>query len=74
MGKGKNKIYLHYGVDFEIVEGSYKNNVAKGTASVTIRGISENGGLYGGTKTIKFKIGKRTLDEWFWWVDLLVHR
>jgi len=52
---------LVYGKDFEIVEGSYKNNVKKGTASVTIRGL----GNYGGEKTLKFKVtGKRFV--WFW--------
>lgn len=53
---------LVYGKDFEIVPGSYKNNLKKGTASVTIRGVGE----YGGTKTVKFKIGARSL--WFWWL------
>lgn len=37
---------------WEIVPDSYKNNVKKGTASVTIRGVDN----YGGTKTIKFAI------------------
>ena len=64
IGNGKNKEYLEYGKDFEIVEGSYKNNMKKGTASVTLRGISEEDGLYGGTKTIKFKIGTRGLKDW----------
>ena len=74
IGSGKNKVYLQYGVDFEIVPGSYKNNVKKGTASVTLRGISETtdggSGLYGGTKTIKFKIGTRGFGSWFWWRGL----
>lgn len=39
--------------DYEIVE--YQNNVNKGTAKVTIRGV----GSYGGTKTANFKIQKR---------------
>ena len=52
---------LEYGKDFEIVEGSYRNNLKKGTASVTLRGLGE----YGGTKTIKFKIGVR---GFFWWL------
>ncbi|MGN0385556.1 MAG: Ig-like domain-containing protein [Lachnospiraceae bacterium] len=43
---------LVYGVDFEVVEDSYINNVAKGNASVTIKGI----GKYGGMKTVKFAI------------------
>lgn len=55
------KADLIYGKDFEIVEGSYKSNIKKGTASVTIRGL----GNYGGEKTLKFKIiGKRFV--WFW--------
>lgn len=44
---------------YEIV--SYQNNVKKGTASVTIRGV-EN---YGGTKTVKFKI--RAKGFLWWW-------
>ncbi len=59
IGSGKNTKELVYGKDFEIVEGSYKNNLKKGTASVTLRGLGE----YGGTKTIKFSIGAR---EMFW--------
>lgn len=45
---------------WEIVPGSYKNNVKKGTASVTIRGL-EN---YGGVKTVKFTIGAK---GFLWW-------
>ena len=45
-------IYLQAG-DYEIV--SYSNNVKKGTAKVTIRGI----GNYGGLKTATFKIGQK---------------
>lgn len=45
---------------YEIVEGSYKNNVRKGTASVTIRGVDN----YGGTKTIKFSIKAK---GFLWW-------
>jgi len=67
IGSGKNKEYLEYGKDFTIVEGSYQNNIQKGTASVTLRGISEEEGLYGGTKIIKFKVGTRGIKEWFWW-------
>ncbi len=40
------------GTDYRIVEGSYVNNVKKGTASVTIVGQ----GNYGGAKTVKFRI------------------
>lgn len=45
---------------YEIVPGSYKNNVKKGTASVTIRGVDN----YGGTKTVKFSIGAK---GFLWW-------
>lgn len=68
MGSGTKAVQLHYGTDFEVVEGTYKKNIEKGTASVTIRGI----GAYGGRKTIKFKIGTRTLDDWFWWMDMIL--
>lgn len=45
--------------DYEIV--SYQNNVNKGTAKVTIRGV----GNYGGTKTISFTIKAKGL-LWWW--------
>ncbi len=61
-GSGGNATQLVYGKDFEVVPGSYKNNLKKGTATVTIKGCGE----YGGTKTVKFKIGARSL--WFWWL------
>lgn len=43
------------GTDVELVEGSYKNNCKKGSATVTIRGIGTNGKYYG-TKKIKFQV------------------
>lgn len=46
---------------YEIVPGSYKNNVEKGTASVTIRGVDN----YGGTKTVTFTIRAKEL-LWWW--------
>lgn len=50
---------LATGTDYEIV--SYANNVNKGSASVTLRGIGD----CGGTKTVKFTIkGKGFL--WWW--------
>lgn len=55
------KVSLEMGKDYEIVEGSYINNVKKGTASVTIKGI----GNYGGTKKVTFKITSRTV-AWWW--------
>ena len=56
---------LILGEDFEIVEGSYINNVNKGTAKVTIHGLE--GGRYGlgGYKTVTFKIGTRSISEWW---------
>lgn len=47
---GKKQIPLKFGKDFEIA--AYSNNLKKGTATVTFRGI----GAYAGEKTIKFKI------------------
>lgn len=46
---------------YEIVPGSYKNNVQKGTASVTLCGVDN----YGGTKTVKFTIRAKGL-LWWW--------
>lgn len=46
---------------WEIVPDSYKNNVKKGTASVTIRGVDN----YGGTKTVKFTIRAKGF-QWWW--------
>lgn len=43
---------LTEGVDYEIVEGSYVNNLKKGTARVRIRGMGD----YGSEKTVTFKI------------------
>jgi len=50
------------GDQYEILEETYKNNINKGTASVQIRGI---GNIYGGTATVKFKIGTKGF-RWFW--------
>ena len=50
---------LELGTHYEIA--GYTNNINKGTAKVTFRGI--NG--YGGTKTVSFKIGQRSIvDYW----------
>lgn len=62
MKVGKENLTL--GKDFEIVKDSYSNNINKGTASVTIKGI----GNYGGTKKVTFKITSRTMA---WWWNLL---
>ena len=61
----KSDITVKYGgellqdSDYEIV--SYKNNLKAGTATVVIQGVGD----YGGTKTVKFKIAKKTL-LWWW--------
>ncbi|MCR5448314.1 MAG: leucine-rich repeat protein [Solobacterium sp.] len=57
----KQKEYLVLGENFEVVPGSYVKNINKGTAKVTFRGI--NG--YGGTKTVSFKIGQRSIQEYW---------
>ena len=56
---GKDK--LTYGVDYEIVPGSYEKNVNKGTASVTVRGI----GNYGDEKKVTFRITSSIM-RWWW--------
>lgn len=45
---------------FEIVPGSYTNNVKKGTASVTLKGMDN----YGGTKKVNFRIKAK---GFLWW-------
>lgn len=49
---------LVFGTDYVI--GGYANNVKKGTAKVTLRGIGE----FGGTKTAAFRIKSKTV---VWW-------
>lgn len=64
----KSNLIVKVGTDvlsddqYEILEDSYKNNINKGTASVQIKGV---GNLYGGTATVKFKIGTKGI-RWFW--------
>lgn len=53
-----NKVELEED-DYEIV--SCTNNVNKGSATLTIRGVGDN---YGGIKTVKFKIDAKTM---FWY-------
>lgn len=53
--QNKITVPLVLGKDFEIV--AYKNNVKKGTASVTFRGIGD----YAGEKTVKFKINSASI-------------
>lgn len=52
---------LTYGVDYEIVDGTYSNNVKKGTASVVVKGL----GNYGGSQTVKYKITSKAFAS-FW--------
>lgn len=47
---------LVYGEDFTVVPGSYVNNVNKGKATVTIKGIGNYGGTKKGNFTIKQKL------------------
>lgn len=54
---GKDK--LTYGKDYVILDNSYTNNLNKGTASVTIKGI----GNYAGYKVVKYKIKSKPF-EW----------
>ena len=59
---------LKLGTDYEIA--SYTNNIKKGTAKVTFRGLGE----YGGTKTVSFKIGQRSIsDYWQGIKDFFAH-
>ena len=56
---GKKEQNLVLGRDYEIV--SYTNNINKGTAKATFQGIGE----YGGTKTVSFKVGQRSLTDYW---------
>lgn len=47
--------------NIKVVEGSYQKNVNKGTAKVTFEGVGE----FGGTKTVTFKIGQRSIKDVF---------
>ena len=53
IGKKSDKNFLVLGKDFEIT--GYTNNIRKGTAKVTVRGI--NG--MAGTRTLTFKITQK---------------
>ncbi len=59
MKVGKETRVLELGKDIEVVPGSYVKNVNKGTAKVTFRGIGD----FGGTKTVSYKIGARSINE-----------
>ena len=58
---GKKMKTLTLGEDIEVVPDSYVKNVNKGTAKVTFRGIND----FGGTKTVSYKIGARSIAD-FW--------
>lgn len=53
---------LVFGTDYEIVPGSYVNNINRGSARVTIRGLDNGTDLYGGTKQVTFKIVPRRMN------------
>ena len=55
-GTASEPNYLIPGKDFEVA--GYTNNIKKGTAQVTLKGIGE----YGGTKTLQFSIKQKTGD------------
>lgn len=55
-------VVLKPGVDYEIVQDSYRNNVNKGKGSFVIRGCGE----YYGTKTINFKVDQKKMSIWEW--------
>ena len=50
------------GDDYQIV--GYTNNLKKGTAKVTIKGVGE----YGGTKQVSFRIQSQSMR---WWEKIL---
>ncbi len=58
---GKTSRVLTLGEDIEVVPDSYVKNINKGTAKVTFCGINE----FGGTKTVSYKIGVRSIGD-FW--------
>ena len=60
------KTDLELGKDYEIV--GYSNNVNKGTAKVTLRGM----GVFGGEKTLTFKIVQRDASS-NWLINLLLN-
>ncbi len=58
MKVGKEIIPLELGKDIRVVENSYVKNTTIGSAKVTFEGL----GMFGGTKTVSFKIKARTSD------------
>ena len=59
-GKVEKRLYLVGDMQNIAVVG-YEKNINKGTAKVTFKGV----GNYGGTKTVTFKIGQRSIQTWF---------
>ena len=62
---GRETKVLELGKDIEVMLGSYVKNVNKGTAKVTFRGIND----FGGTKTVSYKIGTRSIADY--WSDMI---
>ncbi|MCR4797714.1 MAG: hypothetical protein K5853_04610 [Lachnospiraceae bacterium] len=58
---GRNGAPLVYGVDYQIVDGSYRNNINKGTAKVTIEAMRGSG--YSGRVTVSFRIVAKALSN-----------
>ena len=56
---GKTKTALVEGTDYEVV--GYSNNINKGKAKMTIRGL----GKYSGTKIVTFTIKERNANDWW---------
>jgi hypothetical protein len=54
---GKNQLTL--GTDFKVY--AYSNNTAKGTATVVFKGIGE----YSGYKSVTYKIGQRSIKDYW---------
>ncbi len=56
----RNGSYVELSPDqYELVQGSYKNNIKTGTAKVTVKGIGE----YGGYREASFKIQSKDIQE-----------
>lgn len=62
VGPKNKKTPLVPGKDYEVVEESYKKNINKGTASLTIRGKGD----YYGTKVVKYNIVVNKISWWIW--------
>lgn len=62
IGSGTSARPLVYGTDYEIIEGTYENNIRPGSATVLIRGLGD----YAGTAKVRFKISGRLIDRIKW--------